>query len=96
MVKKLLANAGDVKRLRFDPLGWEDPLEKGMATHSHILVWIIPGTEEPGRLLSTVSQRVGRDLSDLALRDTVRTLVGSSPWGSQRVEHDQARIHSDV
>ena len=96
MVKKLSANAGDVKTLRFDPLGWEVPLEKGMTTHSHIFVWIIPGTEEPGRLLSTVSQRVVHDLSDLALMHTVRTLVGSSPWGSQRVEHDQAHEHSDV
>ena len=33
-------------------LDWEDPLEKGMATHSSILVWIIPWTEEPGRLQS--------------------------------------------
>jgi len=31
-------------------LGWEDPLEKGMATHSSILVWRIPGTEKPGGL----------------------------------------------
>ena len=31
-------------------LGWEDPLEKGMATHSSILAWRIPWTEEPGRL----------------------------------------------
>ena len=36
-----------------DPsLGWEDPLEKGMATHSSILAWRIPWTEEPGRLQS--------------------------------------------
>ena len=33
-------------------LGWEDPLEKGMATHSSILAWEIPWTEEPGRLQS--------------------------------------------
>ena len=32
------------------PLGWDDPLEKGMATHSSILAWRIPWTEEPGRL----------------------------------------------
>ena len=37
-------------------LGWEDPLEKGMATHSSILAWRIPWTEEPGRLLSVGSQ----------------------------------------
>ena len=42
-------------------LGWEDPLEKGMATHSRILVWGIPWTEEPGRLQSMGSQRVGHD-----------------------------------
>ena len=35
------------------PLGWEDPLEEGMATHSNILAWRIPWTEEPGRLQST-------------------------------------------
>jgi len=38
-------------------LGWEDPLEKKMATHSSILVWKIPRTEEPGRLQSMGSQR---------------------------------------
>ena len=37
-------------------LGWEDPLEKGMATHSSILAWRIPWTEEPGGLLSMGSQ----------------------------------------
>ena len=39
-------------------LGWEDLLEKGMATHSTILAWRIPGTEEPGGLQSMGSQRV--------------------------------------
>ena len=42
-------------------LGWEDPLEKGMATHSNNLAWRIPWTEEPVRLQSTGSQRVGYD-----------------------------------
>ena len=41
-------------------LGWEDLLEKEMATHSSIPAWRIPGTEEPGRLQSVGSQRVGR------------------------------------
>ena len=41
--------------------GWEDPLEKGMATHSSILAWRIPWTEEPGGLQSMVSQRVRHD-----------------------------------
>ena len=42
-------------------LGQEDPLEEGMATHSGIHAWSIPWTEEPGRLQSTGSQRVGHD-----------------------------------
>ena len=42
-------------------LGWEDPLEKEMAAHSSILAWKIPWTEEPGRLQSMGSQRVGHD-----------------------------------
>ena len=42
-------------------LGWEDPLEKGMVTHSSILAWEIPWTEEPGRLQSMGSQRVRHD-----------------------------------
>ena len=42
-------------------LGREDPLEKEMATHSSILSWEIPWTEEPGGLQSTGSQRVGHD-----------------------------------
>ena len=54
VVKNLPANAGD--------LGLEDPLEKEMATHSSILAWEIPGTEEPDRLRPTGLQRVGRDL----------------------------------
>ena len=42
-------------------LGQEDPLEEGMATHSDILAWRIPWTEEPGGLQSIGSQRVGHD-----------------------------------
>ena len=41
--------------------GWEDPLEKGMTTHSSILAWRLPWTEEPGGLQSTEPQRVGHD-----------------------------------
>ena len=41
--------------------GQEDPLEEGMAIHSSVLAWRIPWTEEPGRLQSMGSQRVGHD-----------------------------------
>ena len=46
---------------RVQSLGWEDLLEKEMATHSSTVVWIIPWTEDPGRLQSMGSQRVGHD-----------------------------------
>ena len=45
-------NPPAIQETRVQSLGWEDPLEKGMATHSCILAWRIPRTEEPGRLQS--------------------------------------------
>ena len=54
--KESARNAGDLQSL-----GWEDPLEKRMATHSSILAWRIPWTEKPGRLRSMGLQRVGHD-----------------------------------
>ena len=47
-------------------LGWKDPLQEGMASHSSILAWRIPRTEEPGGLQSMGWQRVRHDWSDLA------------------------------
>ena len=55
MVKNLPA----MKETRVRSLGEEDPLEKGTGTHSNILAWRIPWTEEPGGLQSMGSQRVG-------------------------------------
>ena len=57
MVKHLLT----MWETRVQSLGWEDPLEKEMATHSSTLAWKIPWMEEPGRLESMGSQRVGQD-----------------------------------
>ena len=51
----------EMQETRVQSLGQEDPLEKGMAAHSSILVWRIPWTEESGRLQSMESQRVGQD-----------------------------------
>ena len=50
-------NLPSVQETQVRSLGWEDPLEKGIATHSSILAWRIPWTEEPGRLQSMRSQR---------------------------------------
>ena len=52
--------------MQVQSLGWEDPLEEVMATHSSILAWRIPGTEKPGGLWSIGSQKVGHDWNDLA------------------------------
>ena len=57
MVKRLPA----VRETRVQSLGWEDPMEKKMATYSSTLAWKIPWTEEPGRLQSMGSQRVRHD-----------------------------------
>ena len=57
--------------MQSQPLGQEDPLEKGMATHSSILAWRIPRTEEPGRLQSTGLQKVRHDWSDIACMQRV-------------------------
>ena len=48
--------------MRIQSLGQEDPLEQGMETHSNILAWRIPWTEEPSRLQSTGLQRVGHNI----------------------------------
>ena len=56
-------------------LGQEDPLEKEMATHSSTLVWKIPWTEEPGRLQSMGSQRVGHDQA-ISLSLSFHILIG--------------------
>ena len=50
-----------MQETQVQPLGQEDPLEKGMATHSSIVAWRIPGTGEPGGLLSMGLHRVGHD-----------------------------------
>ena len=60
VVKNLLANAGDL-RDGVPSLGWEDPLEEEMATHSSILAWRIPWTGEPGGLQSMGSHRDRHD-----------------------------------
>ena len=59
-IKNPPASAGDVRDMG-STLGWKDPLEEGMATHSNILAWRIPQTDKPGRLQSMESQRVGHD-----------------------------------
>ena len=60
-VAQTVKNPPAVQETWVQSLGWEDPLEKGTATHSSILAWRIAWTEEPGRLQSRGSQRVGHN-----------------------------------
>ena len=57
----MVKNPPAMQEAQVQSLGREDSLEKGMSTHSSILAWRIPWTEEPGRLQSMGSQRVGHD-----------------------------------
>ena len=58
MVAQMVKNLPSLQETWVQSLGWEDTLEKGMATHSSILAWTIPWTEEPGGLQSMGSKRV--------------------------------------
>ena len=82
MVKKLPA----MQATRVRSLGGKDPLEKGMATHSSILAWRIPWTEEPGGLQSMGSQRVGHDWGTNTSTSTSMGLVGPIPEVCQRLK----------
>ena len=61
LVAQLVMNFPTMWETQVQSLGQEDPPEKGMATHSSILAWRIPWTDEPGELQSMGSPRVGRD-----------------------------------
>ena len=68
IVAQLVKNLPAMRETRVLSLGWKDLLEKGQTPHSSILAWIIPWTEEPGRLQSIGLHRVGHDQSDLQQR----------------------------
>ena len=61
LVAQMVKRLSTMRETQVRPLGWEDPLEKEMAIHSSTIAWKIPWTEEPGRLRSMGSQRVGHD-----------------------------------
>ena len=61
LVAQMVKNLPTMQETWVQSLGQEDPLDKGMATHSNILTWRIPCTEEPDGLKSLGSQRIGKD-----------------------------------
>ena len=58
---RMVKNLPAMQETQVQSLGWEDPLEKGMAIHSTILPWTIPRTKKPGKLQSMRLQRVRHD-----------------------------------
>ena len=99
-VKNLLA----MQETQVWSLGWEDPMEKEMATHSSILSWRIPWTEEPGGLQSMGSQRVGHDwatktftcTSFRALAYTVSLYVFNLNWQLTLANLEIFHSNSDI
>ena len=61
IVAQMIKSPPAIQETQVQSLGWEDPLEEGMAIHSSILAWTIPWTEEPSGLQSMGLQRVGHD-----------------------------------
>ena len=61
LVAQMVKNPPAMREIWFRSLGWEDPLEESMATHSSILAWRIPWTEEPGGLQSMGLQKARHD-----------------------------------
>ena len=74
---QIVNNLPAMQETRIQSLGWENPLEKGMATYSSILAWRIPWTEEPGRLQSMGSQRVGH-------KESINTSQAEVTWQQQK------------
>ena len=73
MVAQLVKNLPTVQETQIQSLGWEDPLEKGMATGSSILTWRIPWTEEPGRLQFMGSKEL--DMTEQLTQDKISFLI---------------------
>ena len=78
MVKNLPA----IQETWLGSLGWKDPREKGMTTHSNILSWRIAWKEEPGQLQSVSLQRIVRDRSNSAQDGTAHSVIGIKHWAN--------------
>ena len=79
LVAQMVKNLPAMQETQVQSLCQEDPLEKGMATHSNILAWRIPWTEEPSRLQSMALQRVGQDQATNTFTFSLYVFFGLDP-----------------
>ena len=86
-------NLPAIQETQVQSLGWEDPLEKGMATHSSILHWRIPWTEEPGRLQFMELQRVRHDRVTNTFRKDTLMEGSSSGYGDLFLSLPYISVH---
>ena len=97
----MIKNLPAMHETRVQSVGREDPLEKGMATHSSILAWKIPWTEEPGGLQPVGSQRIGHDWvintkpSKQKLHEFRTTSVSSDQASTENTVHNQYLRYTD-
>ena len=88
LVAQTVKNLSVMQETQVRSLSWEDPLEEGMVTHSSILAWRIPWTEEPGRLQSTGSQKFRHDWET----DTFTLLDFTTVWVLESESQDLCRV----
>ena len=81
---QMVKNSPAMQETWVQSLGWDDPLEERVATHSGILAWRIPGTGKPGGLLSMGSHRVGHNWSDSAAAAAATQVNHEVAWVSAR------------
>ena len=91
-VAQMVKNLPSMQATWVQPLGWKDPLEKGMATHSSILAWRIPWTEESGRLQFMGSQRVGHNWATSTSGNSVVKTSPSNVGGAGLIPDEEAKI----
>jgi len=87
LVAQMIKNLPVIQETQVWSLGWEDPLERGMATHTSILAWRIPWTKKPGRLQSMGSQRAWHDWANnpsLSLKPKLEAGLGVGEDGLLR------------
>ena len=74
----MIKNMSAIQETQVRSLDWDDPLEKGMAIHSSIFAWRIPGTEEPGGLQSMGSQRIRHDRAEAHGNENLFVVIPTS------------------